>query len=171
MLIWLISPAATMVLWASSLRRTPWALLWFVISVVVAVLFGVIGVSLAHDPSAHITAAGRAGLEVAFCAPALVAVLFTEISGSEDYGARRIQKWRESHSDRPGWSLRPPATEKWEISFQHDRSSANVRVLVVRGEKSRLVGVADPLAQLDEFMNLKAEAESAATQLNALHVE
>jgi hypothetical protein len=51
-----------------------------------------------------------------------------------------------------------------------DYNAANVIVSITDGNVTRQIGTADPIEHMDEFMEIKAKAEQAAQQYNALKI-
>ncbi len=70
---------------------------------------------------------------------------------------------------------RPSKQPRWEVEMRSGANSDNrftVEVLVTRkGSRACLVGCADPIHDLEEFLNLQVQATERADTLNTLKVE
>ena len=165
----------TALCWLVSLRRTPWAVPWLVGSA------GMAGVGVLIEAAVltiHHTVPGVvAGLLAGAVLPGVSAV-GTELcatygpetrhgyDGSYTTKGDPVWRWRnERHASR----RRLPSRDRWEVRSYS--IPEGVRLYVERGQAKRLIGEADPLADMDAFMELRVKADQAAETLNALKID
>lgn len=159
----LVPVIVTVLCWLLSLRRTPWAGLWLAFA---AGMAGVGMLIVAGVEDTHHTVPGLiAGMLTACTLPLLAAGCTEELATSRIRDAA-IRAWRAEHPRR-----RVGHAEGWRVTTVPWDDGVSVNVWVGRpGAKSRLIGRADPLADMDAFMELRVKADQAAETLNALRI-
>lgn len=162
MILLLIPAIFTALCWLLSLRRTPFALGWLVVGAGAA---GTGMLIVAGAESVHHTVPGLVAAALASCVIPGVLTASVEVTAATGPGtsASDIAKWRHdrrrrSHHDR--WMVTTTTSEGGEVYVYVARA----------GAASRLIGRADPLADMDAFMDLRTKAEQAAETLNALRI-
>lgn len=162
-----VGPLVTAFCWTFSLRRTPWGGAWLTSAVAWSMGAAAAGVAMLTDTYARGPHAGMhingpatiLGVQVVF---AILACLWTACFEFDS----DVQTWRQEHRAR----RRPRrSNRKWRVAVQLTEEGA--RVTVSSGSHERLIGTADPVEDMDSFMNLKAEGERAAETLNALKLD
>lgn len=116
--------------------------------------------------SPHTTSGGVLGFDVPAACITLFASLCIEMCDvkKEEGRPNRIYKWRQARR-------KPSALDKWRLaaleSSEHDTCT---KVYIQSGDKKRLIGSADPIKDMDGFMDLKAQAEQAAEVYNMMEI-
>lgn len=159
MIAYLAPVALSACCWVFSLRRTPYAVLWAAL-LTGSTIFGEALVAVVAGE--HHTLGGMLAIELAAAALPLAFVFGTENTCAE-YPKGEIATWRR-RSRRRG--LR---RGRWTIDCRS--TTQGVDVYVVNGNRERHVGAADPVKDLDAFLELKVRAEDAASTLNALKID
>lgn len=164
--VWIIPVVWAAVCWLLSLRRTPFAAGWFVISVGLAA-FGDLCVTLAEG--VHHTIPGIVAATFGGCVLPGVCAGLVEACALNGPGT--------STSDIALWRSRPrrrrARVPQWEVVTKaqaQEHGGETVYVGVATATKVRWLGDADPLEDMDAFMELRARADQAVETLNALKV-
>ncbi len=164
---WYAVPLAVIaVCWLISLRRTPYAALWMVVSVVAGF---VAAIEATAAGGAHTTLLARLAVDLAGSLPVAFFAFCTECTAAESPNGN-IGKWRKRH---PTTLARPtPDWTVYTVSQEDDAVKVNVGIECGEGDEKRFkrLGTAEPLEDMDAFMELKAQAQSAADTMNALKV-
>ena len=146
--------------WGFSLRRTPWPSLWF-LSMLPLWIFGVAGAWAAAVSSGVSLGGFIAILGASIFVPVLCS-FEVEMCATDPCDKGPTRAWRVANA-------KPKAHERWRLECEA-LSDSQVEVRIGQGEKRRKIGVADPIEDLDEFMNLRAKAEQAAESYNTLSI-
>lgn len=151
--------------WLLSLRRTPFALGWLVVSAGVA---GIGVLITASADSVHHTIPGLVAASLASCV--IPGVLTAVVEECADYSpgtaASDIAKWRHDRRRRS-------PHDQWVLvtrAEKLDSGEHTVWVGVRTNQQTRWIGHADPLVDMDAFMELRVKADQAAETLNALKI-
>lgn len=153
----LLGPIVIAVLWFVSLRRTPWPMFWIPFCVVNAL--GAAAAVAGIEAEGH-TLAGLLAIAAVATLPTAIAATCTEACADEK---GEISAWRARHRRRIGRGSR------WRVEVRPDKESMGF--YVVHGPSERFIGKADPLADMDAFMEMRVKADQAAETLNALRIE
>lgn len=151
----------TALCWLLSLRRTPFALGWLAVGAGAA---GAGMLIVAGAESVHHTVPGLVAASLASCVIPGVLTVAVEACAACGPGtsASDISKWRRDHRRRS-------RRDRWAVSTSPSEGG-QIYVYVTRAEASRLIGQADPLTDMDAFMELRVRADQAAETLNALKI-
>ena len=153
---WLLVPlVGTLVIWMMTMRRTPWALPWLFGNLA---LGGFGALEVAGASGVHHTLAGMIAVSVASLFPQILCAIGTEFSRSEDAWGRAYRSEPCAH-----WTVVTKATKL-------DDGTHTVWLGVRSAESTRWIGKADPIGDMDAFMDMRAKADQAAETLNALKV-
>lgn len=163
----LVPVIVTVLCWLLSWRRTPFALGWLAISVGV----GAVGVLIVGGAEAvHHTLPGLAAAVGAGCVLPIAVTACIEACALDEVGTSNsdIARWRAGHRstriNRGRWTVITKAQRQ-------DNGKDTVWLGVRKGDTTRWIGDADPIADMDAFMELRARADQAAETLNALKIE
>lgn len=152
----------TSLCWLLSWRRTPVPVLWLAVGVAT----GAFGVGIVEAVlGVHHTLAGLAFGEVAGIALPAIVTGCIEVTACALPGrsVSDIARWRAEHRM---WRL--PSRDRWSIATRAHENG--VTIAIKRGRVERIIGTADPLADMEGFMDLRVRAEQAAETMNALKV-
>lgn len=156
--MWLLVPVVgTAVCWALSFRRTPWPVIWLFPCLILA---GLGMLEVAGAMSVHHSLVGMIAVSTASLVPQAICGLANEACAM-DNGA--LGKWRKNRSRR----IKPG---RWNVITQHGDNN-DVWVGVRNGSKTRWVGHADPVSDMDAFMDLRVKATQNAETLTALKIQ
>jgi len=170
----LLGAAFVALFWLVSLRRTPYAFAWLCAGVVMAV--GAFVAGQAMSASANNSVWGVAGAQMAFAAAAGLVAMITEFLAHDTICSNAVRMWRREHPKssvptipQPRF-LRSEESRKWKVRTGLPAQDGRVPVFVRMGDAEREIGRADPIADMEGFMNLKTRASEAASQFNALKI-
>lgn len=156
--------------WLASLRRTPYAMTWALATFFLTSFS--LAIALAGAEGGKVTTGGFLAVMGGAVTLALFPALCTEVTAADNPHGE-IRRWRERKHDKSPKRKKPSG--KWQVvtmasSSAHQEGSP-VSLFIQRGDVRRLIGSADPIAEMDEFMTLKVSAETAAEQFNTLQIE
>lgn len=155
----ILAPVITWLVWFVSLRRTPWALLWSGFCLMTSLGLIPIGLVVVRT---HATVAGVIGAEIGFMAPVVFAAFCTEACARED---GEISAWRPKPAPKPARHV------EWRVVTESTKLGPDVDLKIKHGDKARLVGSVDPVADWDSYLNLKVMADDMAHTYNNLQVQ
>lgn len=142
--------------WLLSLRRTPWSGPWLCASLAASLWSGL---AFAWPHVSVVGDAAATGLPIALAVLGCVLVVECLATDPKD----EISRWRRARKNLGDWEIVTSAAKL-------DGGKETVFVGIRTDSKTRWIGEADPIDEMDAFMNLRAEAEQARETLNALKV-
>jgi hypothetical protein len=139
-----------------SLRRTPYANLWGIWTLLVLILAEIVVFGAPHASTVGRTAGSLMGIGALSYLPAMCTEIFAHDLGS-------INKYRSKPK-------KISKSTQWEIETKFDYHSKCV-INVVRGDSCRFIGSGDPLIDHDAWLDLKVRAEEAVRTYNQENIQ